>query len=72
MKHTLSDHFLNVLAIEFTDDLLQFLGVDFDTDRREDLLDVSLVRGSLATEDSQKVSGHVTHSEKDTQGALLG
>lgn len=64
-EHTLSDDFFNVLAIELGDNLLQFLCIDFNTDRRQDLLDVGLVGGSFATQDSQKVSGDVTHSAKN-------
>lgn len=61
--HTLGDQVVDGFAIEFGDDLLQFLSVSFDTDGGQDLLDVALARGCVATEDSQEVSGHVTHSE---------
>merc|ERR1712241_396694 len=57
----LGNELVDALALQLSDDLVELLVVGVDSDGGDDGLDVSRRRLSVATEDSQKVSSHVTH-----------
>merc|ERR1712212_183534 len=58
---SLGDELVDRLALQLGDDLLELLAVGVDSDGRDDGLDVGGLGLSVATEDGQKVSSHVTH-----------
>lgn len=61
--HTLGNYVFNILATKLGDHLLQFLSINLNTNRGEDLLHVSLAGVLFVTQKGEKVSGDVTHSE---------
>lgn len=54
-------YLLDVLALEFADELLEALGVGLNADRREELLDVAGAGLLVAAEGEEEVSREVLH-----------